>query len=91
MNIFAITKGILHNYPCFYDYPTNNFPQVIEQLQIYVQSWLLQGYICLVKSELIKRLKDRHHQGEPLVTEEDVESVADMLVESVLHSSQFAD
>lgn len=59
--------------------------------KIYAQSWLLQGYICLVKGELIKRLKDRHHQGEPLVTEEDVESVADMLVESVLHSSQFAD
>ncbi|GFP23671.1 hypothetical protein HKBW3S09_01136, partial [Candidatus Hakubella thermalkaliphila] len=21
-----ITKGILHNYPCFYDYPTNSYP-----------------------------------------------------------------
>ncbi|WP_219853547.1 hypothetical protein, partial [Candidatus Hakubella thermalkaliphila] len=30
-----ITKGILHNYPCFYDYPTNSFPQVIEQLLRY--------------------------------------------------------
>lgn len=57
--------------------------------ETYVQSWLLQGYICLVKGELIKRLKDRHHQGEPLVTEEDVESAAKVLARTILPSPRF--
>lgn len=40
---------------------------------------LLQGEIDILRAEMVRRLRDRHKAGEPLVTDGDVEALVKVL------------